>query len=138
MKLSNDRTIFLNVDLDLRGASGLDELIRYLKPAVVVMNWTTADLSVELNIEGSCSLDETLRRFVTIVQSLPQSARKIWDGCEFRRFNAGIQAGREPHEEHFLISKEVIAAVASIQGELLVTVYAPVADASASSMATIR
>jgi hypothetical protein len=117
-------TMFLNVDLDLRAHQNLDELLRFLEPFVLVMNKTAQDATVELN-QGPYSLDETLMKFVEIIQSLPQRAKDLWNECEFRRFNIGIQGENEPHEEHFSVSEKTIALLTSIRSELLLTVYAP-------------
>jgi hypothetical protein len=117
-------TSFLNVDLDLGAQCDLEEFLRCLGPYVIVLNRTEQGASVELNQTYS-SVDEVLLKWIEIIQRLPQEAKSIWDQCEFRVMNIGIQSGVEPHEAHFSISGKTISLLASIQCEIVFTVYAP-------------
>jgi hypothetical protein len=117
-------TSFLTVDLDLGAQCDLEELLRHLETAVLVLYRTEKFLSLELN-EPYLSLDETLVKWVEVIERLPSEAKKIWDRCEFRRMNIGIQGGVEPHEAHFTISSKTISSLASVQSEIMLTVYAP-------------
>jgi hypothetical protein len=117
-------TDFLNVDLDLRAERGLDELLGALEPFVIVLNNTTHEASVELNGTFS-SLEETLVNLISLVNAHPPQARTIWNQCDFRRMNIGIQAGHEPHQTYFAISSKVVSLLASVQAEITLTVYAP-------------
>jgi hypothetical protein len=50
--MSDDKksvTRFLNVDVDLRCKQGLDELLGYFEPAVLILYRTTEEASMELN-----------------------------------------------------------------------------------------
>ena len=127
MTLEERATIFLNVDLDLGGQCDLEELLRHFQPYVFVLNTTGQFLSVELN-ESFSSVDETIVGWIEVVKLLPPEAKNIWDQCEFRRMNIGIQGGVEPHETHFTISSKTITLLASIQSEIWFSVYAPSAN----------
>jgi hypothetical protein len=122
--MKTSTTTFLNVDLDLRVDRGLDELLKILEPFAFVLNKSTQEASVELR-QGPHSLDDTLKKFVEHIERLPPQAKRLWNQCEYRRFNVGIQAGTEPHEARFTISNKVIGQLANIGSELTVTVYAP-------------
>ncbi len=113
-------TEFRNVDLDLRAESGLDELLGYLAPFVLVLNRTTMEATLELNQEYD-SLEETVIGFIAVIRSLPPQAMNFWERCEL----IGIQAGMQPHQSCFGLSKETIASLADIQAEVLFTLYAP-------------
>lgn len=117
-------TRFLNVDLDVRVQYGLEELLKSLKPFVIVLNNTLNDAAVELN-QDYASVEDTVEKFVDLVLALPPSARVIWDRCDFRGFDIGIQAGTEPHATHFTLSSRAVSLLASVQAEIAVTVYAP-------------
>jgi hypothetical protein len=116
-------TTFLNVDIDLRSKSGISELLGYLGPSVIVLHDAAHEASFELNKMHS-SLDEALLNIVELIRSLPQQAQAIWNQCEFRKANIGIQAGTEPYEAHYEISNKVVALLASAQIEITFSVYA--------------
>jgi hypothetical protein len=130
---ANAVTTFLNVDLDLRAHKGeLKELLRYIDPFVLVLHEIEREASVELN-QQCASLEETLVGFIEVIQGLPQQAKDLWNQCEYRRFNVGIQAENTPREEHFSVSSQVIARLADIRSEILITVYAPIDTAPPGS-----
>ena len=118
-------TKFLNVDLDLGTQNGIEDLISFLGPRVIVMNKAENFVSVESS-ENYNLLEEVIRDLIEIIQALPPEGRSIWNQCDYRRFNIGIEAGNKPHAAVFSISSEVVKLLAEIQAEIAVTVYAPV------------
>ena len=118
----NATTRFLNVDVDLRARNGLDELLEYFDPSVVVLNRTAHDASVELGSDFA-SLEETLLKIAELVGSMPPPTQSIWSQCDFRRMNIGIQSGTKPHASLFTISRETVALLARFQFEIMFTVY---------------
>jgi hypothetical protein len=120
-------THFLNVDVDLRLSDGIDELLRYLEPSILVLNRTAQEASFELNDEPS-SLEETLLNCIACVEALPPQAKELWRRCDMRQLNIGIQAGHQPYAEIFAISNETVASIANNQLEIVFTVYAPAAS----------
>src|SRR5437899_12900424 len=115
-------TTFLNVDLDICVRIGLETLLQSMAPFVIVLNRSDSTASVELN-ESYSSLEETVARFVELIHSLPVRAREVWDRCEWRRLNVGIQAGVEPHSSAF--SERALSSLAEARFEFVFTVYAP-------------
>jgi hypothetical protein len=118
-------TRFLNVDLDLRG-DRLEELLGYLGSSVLVMHQTAQVASLELSSSVNDSLDVTLAKWVELIQSLPERGRAIWDRCDLRSMNIGIQSAEKPHAALFAISNETVSLLASVRAEIALTVYAPV------------
>jgi|HubBroStandDraft_4_1064222.scaffolds.fasta_scaffold1111093_1 hypothetical protein len=119
-------TEFLNVDLDLRG-DGLEELLGYLGSSVVVMHQTAHELALELSNRVDEPLDETLAKWIELLQSLPEPGRVIWNRCNLRSMNIGIQSAEKPYSALFTISSSRVSQLASLQAEIVVTVYAPIA-----------
>jgi hypothetical protein len=117
-------TEFLNVDLDIRGRAGLEELLEAMASDVIVMSQSAETASVELN-EAYLSLEETAAKLIALINSLPPEAKAIWDQCESRRLDVGIQAGVEPYSSTFDISKETVSALAAAGFEVAFTIYAP-------------
>jgi hypothetical protein len=118
-------TEFLNVDLDLRVEDGLDDLLDALGSSVIVLQRTAHQLSLEMD-QPFVSLEETILAWVALVEKLPPRARRLWDQCERRSFNIGIQAEMSPDQMCFEMSKHTIMLLAEIQAEFVITVYAPV------------
>jgi hypothetical protein len=117
-------TSFLNVDLDLRDEHGLDDLLRHLGDDVFVLHQTAQEASLELSGEHE-SLESCVRGWIALVQALPDEARRLWNRCDDRKLNVGIQAGVEPHAEYFSMSREAVSLLASVQFEIVLTIYAP-------------
>ena len=99
-------TEFLNVDLDICGASGLDEFLASIDSSVVVLHRSAHAASVELN-ENFASLAEAARGFADLIEGLPPEARAIWAGFETRNLNIGVQAGGSPHAASFELPDEL-------------------------------
>ena len=119
-------TSFLNIDLDIRHPSRLDDLISHLEPTFLVLNRDGNDASLEL-AEDRETLEATALGIVKCVQKLPPEAKGIWAGCDFRRINVGIQAGGHPHATCFSISQETVQLLAGLHCEVVFTVYAAIA-----------
>jgi hypothetical protein len=117
-------TEFLNVDLDIRARSRLHDLLMPIARRILVLHQTEREASIELSANAT-SLEPTILRFVRLIKSLPPEARNIWDRCQYRRMNIGIQAGTEPYAAEFALSHKALTALASIHAEIVVTVYAP-------------
>jgi hypothetical protein len=116
-------TEFLNVDLDIRGRNGLEEVLALIDSSVIVLHRSEHEASVELN-ESFASLEQTARGFVHLVEGLSPEARAIWNGFETRNLNVGIQSGTNPHAAIFQLSSETVAALANTKLGLVLTVYA--------------
>lgn len=125
MSFSGDSiTEFLNIDLDLEVESGIEELLRCFGSSVIILNRTSKTASLELNSSTNASIDKTAVGLAELVKALTPQAKAIWDRCDIRCFNVGIQAGKEPYAESFTISSKTLYLLASIQTELTFTVYA--------------
>jgi hypothetical protein len=121
-------TKFLNVDLDLHSESGLEELVDALGSAVVDLNRDEENrASVEL-AEQPQSIDGAVLAFYNLITDLPPKVRTIWDHCEVRSMNIGIQVGSSPYSEGFKLSSNTISLLSSINAEIVVTTYVAVSD----------
>lgn len=122
-------TRFLNVDLDIWSASPLDSLVRAFGNNVVVLHAGSEGrrgygAHLELARSGSSEdADRLIRSFVRLVAKLPRQARASWDRARRRDFNLGIEAESEPYSYELPIQPETLAAAASVNARLVVTVY---------------
>jgi hypothetical protein len=115
---------FLNVDLDIRVLSGLDDLLKPIESSIIVLHRTNEDASLELASDFP-SLEETIIDWIRLIDSFSPEAGKIWKQCEFRRANIGIQAGNAPSATSWTLSAEAVAMLAKAQIEIVLTLYAP-------------
>jgi len=116
-------TTFLNADLDIRAKQGLKELVEAFGSSVIILNDETEG-AVSLELESQSQyVDEAILNFYEIIHALPLEIRKIWDQCEVRSINIGIQAGSTPTSKEFRLSHSAISLLSSINAEVVITVY---------------
>src|SRR4051794_17646791 len=116
-------TTFLNVDLELQALHGLDELLEAIESNVFVLHRDSHSVALELD-DMTGSFEETVVRLVDLIRGLPASAKAIWDQCDLRRFDIGIEGGTEPRATSFALSSSTVSLLAGIQAEVTFTVYA--------------
>jgi hypothetical protein len=75
--------------------------------------------------EAASTLEDTVRALVTLVEALPPRERAIWDQCESRCFDIGIEARDEPRAAYFTLSSEAVGLLSKVRGEVRITIYAP-------------
>ena len=122
---------FLNVDLDLYADSGLKKLLKAFGSSVILLNdqgtvhQTTKEFLCVEAAKQPKSIDHAIAIYYGLVRKLPKKARAIWDGCESRIFNIGIQSANKPHSKEFRISEKALKQLLAMQGEAVITIYAP-------------
>ena len=117
------RPEFLNVDLDIRSHTGIEQLLEPIAGSAIQLHKTRESVSLEL-IEDFASVEEAISRWLDLIETLPTPAREIWNRCESRSLNVGIKAGNEPHAACFAISSAAISRLAIQNLEIIFTVYA--------------
>jgi hypothetical protein len=118
---------FLNVDLLIGGRVDRRSLLQALGGDVFAVHEDAVVqgkkcLLVQLARPG-LDLVPTLSRLVAWVERLPPRGRRSWKRSSIRQFDIGIQAGRTPHETHWVIPPRVVAALARIRADVALTVY---------------
>lgn len=124
----NKKTKFLNVDLELRGAIDLDELLEALDPYAFVMSYEPGSYAaLELN-EDPATAKDAIRQFHDAILALPASAKATFDGLKSRCFDIGIQSGSDPAPAFFRLPVETLALVSTLNAEVTFTVYGAAGD----------
>jgi hypothetical protein len=120
------QTTFLNVDLELSLIEGIDILLQALQPDLFDLNPSheAGFVILELASGGAKTVEATVMAMIAAVNRLSLPAREIWDRCESRSFNIGIEAAGTPHSCEFKLSRNATAALAGIGAEVTFTVYA--------------
>lgn len=121
-----DATRFLNLDLELVAAFDLAPLLEHFSPATFTLRDSVdggrRTVWLELDADPG-DTDEAILRYAMLVESLPSGIRRLWDECEDRCLNVGIQSGRAPQASAFRISTDAIAKLVAIAARLEITVY---------------
>ncbi len=120
-------TRFLNVDLELVSTHDIRPLLAH---------WSDETLTLRDSVEaGRCTVwlelardppdaDNGVRDFASLVEALPRDLRQLWDSCDDRCLNVGVQSADDPDAAAFRISASAIRALAAISARLEFTVYA--------------
>ena len=119
---SNSVTSFLNVDLDIHGAAGVRELVQALSASTLILHLTDTEASLE-HQESSRTASEALAQWARLIEGLPPDVRALWDACDTRVMNIGIQAGTAPHQSLYAVTLDDLAALSRVGASLLFTVY---------------
>jgi hypothetical protein len=119
-------TRFLNVDLELVSTGALGPLLAALaREAIVLRDRVDGGKQVvwlELGHQPA-GIEEAIHDFTRLIEALPPELRRVWDGCEDRCLNVGVQGGLGPHASAFTISASAVAAAAAVSARLEFTVY---------------
>lgn len=128
---------YLNTDLDLVAAHDLTALAADLEARGV------QPLHVDRHEDGrwyatfeaseTCEQPETsISLMLAIIESLGESASRIWWGCTIREFNIGYECGSEPWAFNQEISGSTLRRMANVGAALRITLYPPPAAGSAA------
>ena len=121
-------THFLNVDKDLYSKSDLEPFVAALGKRVIVLylgcNRRTYEAHLEIAANAK-SADAVIKKFAVLINSLPKTARRLWDTAKRRDFSIGVQAGMQPTVLDIALEPETVGAAASLNARIVITVYAP-------------
>jgi hypothetical protein len=119
--MSTTRGPFLNVDLDLYDKGGLRELVRAMEPGMFVMHEAEDFASLELATGTTPGLDSVLNGLTDIVEALPRPARTLWNKCQRRVMNVGVESVSAPAV--LSIPLRTLKRLIAIGAELELTLY---------------
>ena len=114
---------FLNVDLEVHGASDHPSLIRAFGDFVCVLSDASGILSFEVSDGPDGTLATKLESFVKLLSGMPPEARASWASASRRAINIGIQAGLGPQFSEWTVSSAMLCQLAAFSIELTMTVY---------------
>jgi hypothetical protein len=118
---------FLNIDLLLVGAFDRKALLAALGDGVFALHddaqFEGEECLVLEVLKPGLDLANTLAQLLNWAQRLPPAARRSWAAASRRVFDIGIAGSLRPHESHWGIRHEQVAALAELGGEVILTVY---------------
>lgn len=121
-----EQTQFLNVDLDIWSRSPLESLVAALGRQVYALHVGKDGRRYVAHLELAASLtspDRLIRRFVSLVERLPRSQRRLWDRSSVREFNVGIQAAATTAAYELRLAHPTVLAAANVNARIGMTVY---------------
>ena len=134
-----NQTRLLNVDMDVRAESGIDELLRALGSSIVVLNHDDPNFaSFEIGTTDPKSINEAALLYHHVIQAAPASVQNIWANAECRHFNIGIQVENFPHSSIFAISARSLALLREIDAEVILTIYGATGDHAAMTSVAVQ
>jgi hypothetical protein len=117
---------FSNVDLDVASRADLAPLIAALEPGAFCldgssfrrrgMNFATFELSRQPR-----NPDAGIHAFVSLIESLPPTARALWNGAAKRDFNVGVEAA--DRSQQFTVLAQTVVFAGRVGGSITFTVY---------------
>ena len=126
--MSSEATHFLNVDLELVTRGEIGPLLAQWSKKVVVLRDSVDDdrRTVWLELHGQPGeVEHAVLGFLDLLGKLPDDVRELWNGCDDRCFNVGIQVGSTPHDSTYTISPRTLGRIAAVMARVAFTVYAP-------------
>lgn len=124
---STSSTRFLNVDLELVSTVDLTPLLCEFAEGTITLRDTTENFAqcVWLGLAADhTNPDAAIRAFASLISALPPQAKQLWDHCQDRCLNVGIQAGAAPRASHFRLEADTLAMIVALGARLELTVYA--------------
>lgn len=120
------RTHFLNVDLDLVSRHDLSKLLAACSRSVIVHRDT-----VDRGVHTLClalrrqpkDVGHAIRGYLALFESLPPSAKRLWNACSDRCLNVGVQAGPEPNYLELELSRVSIDRARTMHARVVFTIY---------------
>jgi hypothetical protein len=121
------KTHFLNVDLELRAAHELTELVQAFEPGAMALNCMAIEGGYMANLELATEprdAEAAIRSFVDLIDKLPRRARVLWNETSRREFSIGVQAGSTPPSFELALTPAVLKLAADVGARITLVVNA--------------
>jgi hypothetical protein len=117
---------FLNLDVVLRSNTSFDALIAHLGERVVVLSHHEHERQFTLVLELAEQIDDAqscTQHFLSLIDALPDAAKKLWMACTSRTFSYGFDSGANHPALDTTISADLLRRIAAINADIEITVY---------------
>ncbi|WP_315758177.1 hypothetical protein [Bradyrhizobium sp. SZCCHNRI2007] len=118
---------FRNLDLVLKSKSDFTPLIAHLDRSVYVLHHREHEqeflLVLEANGTEAPGPIACTRRFLPLIESLPDAARELWNGCTSRTFSYGFEGGSDFPALDVTIPADLLVRIAELDADIGITVY---------------
>jgi len=117
---------FRNVDLEIRSASKLNPISTAMGTRVIVLySGPLPQKRHFLALESSTQFkgpEETIDALCDVVESMPPSARRIWDRSH-RKFHVGYELRSSELMSQFSLNSDILGRISKLGATLAVTYY---------------
>ena len=131
-----DKTLFLNVDLEVFSKSDLRPLVAALGAKVHVhclgMEFGLFKAYLDLALQPKTP-ESGILRYCKLIQKLPPEERAIWTAAESRSFDTGIEAPKQGRYYWSAVGSRAVRAAAEVGAQIAVTIYGPMMPANVSA-----
>ncbi|MEO0869489.1 MAG: hypothetical protein AAFY17_13815 [Cyanobacteria bacterium J06642_11] len=121
------KVCYLNTDLELVSKSDLTPLVSVLEEkGLCVLHCAQYDNLWYATLEAEGQYEEpeaTIAEMLTVIESLDEFSRAIWDGCVKREFDIGYECGQIPKQLKQTLSEEVLKRMTVHNASLCITLY---------------
>lgn len=114
----------INVDLDVDSSADLQPLVDAMEPHTFSLDRPPGRASFEVLDPSPSDPEAVIREFIQLVQSLPPAARRAWDAASKRVFDIGLQSGRHPFSQSYIIGPETLRDALDLGAHIAITLYA--------------
>jgi hypothetical protein len=130
---------YLNTDLEIESKHDLSRILEEFGEEILVHHHgeIRGYQHLSFSIAGSRSgADEVINYFCSLVDSLPEEVREIWDRSCSRVIDIGYESGTSPQSFRSEIKASTIQRVSEISASIMITIYPLFAEDSAQGDTT--
>jgi hypothetical protein len=126
-----DKSLFMNVDLDIYSKSDLRPLVDALGDQIIEMWVGKVRRTYEAHLEVSGSHlapsapSRIILRFCKLIGALPPSKRELWSAAKTKSFDIGIESPKRNMHFWSAVSPEAVRAAAEVGAQIAITIYGP-------------
>lgn len=118
---------YLNTDLELVSERNLTSLVAILEERELCkLHCAQYDNRWYATLEVSSQHDQpetTIARMLTVIESLDDSSRALWDGCTKREFDIGYECGQGAEQLKQTLTKQTLERITAVDASLCITLY---------------
>ena len=118
---------YIATDLELESVENLSLIVEALGEEVVVLHYGAVGrgryrASFEVaDLTGD--VDATISRFCSLVESLSEETRTVWNRCSRRVFDIAFESGAQPLSFHSELRADTLKRIAKLEASLVITLY---------------
>jgi len=120
---------FLNIDLDIESLVDITPIVKEWRKRTAVFRHEEVDGvfygSFETAYDGGYGVSKIIDEYVSLIEGLSPTSRKIWDQAQKREFDFGYESGSKPNNFHSRIEADYVNKLANLGGIIVITIYPP-------------
>jgi len=124
-------THFLNIDLEIESNTEISLLVEELSLKLTRLTYHECEGKHRASFEAhQTEIEGIITEYVSVIVSLSEAGKRLWENCTKREFNLGFQSGATPKGYEKSISPNALKEIVSVNGQLGITIYAQESSAT--------